>query len=376
MQKRSKKSKRAPFRVPVLDTWVTLNKATGQGYVMLPDVERGGCNVRHYVGRLLDDGGAVVGATVERAARLVAEQRAGAVVVDAPGQLTVAAVLAAFVAAQKVHASTWELAHFDGAFAPVRTLYGPVPALEFGPKALQAVRERMIASGRLNRATLNDRVRRIVAAFRWATAQELVPASVHQALACVGGTRRGRVAGLRESRKVKAVPDAHVDAVLPFVSAQVRAIVELMRLSGARCVEVVQLRPADVDTAREPWVFTPRKHKTEHHDKTRMIAFGPKARAILGPWLLRPADRFCFVPAEAEEARLQAKNAARVTPAGVGNERGTNRVAEPLKKPGERYCTNAVRRAIERACKKGGGSRAGRAGVDAAPAFATRPERK
>lgn len=37
----------------MLDTLVTLNIATRQGYVTLPDPARGGANVRHDVGRLL-----------------------------------------------------------------------------------------------------------------------------------------------------------------------------------------------------------------------------------------------------------------------------------------------------------------------------------
>lgn len=354
--KTSKKSTRAPFRVPVLNTMVTLNRSTKQGYVLLPDPERGGVNVRHYVGRLLrlgvdpdtatlDD---VEPSALQEAARLVSEHRAG-VGRGKSIQVTIDQLLDRFLAS-KPRASKAEKAHFAGAFAPVRDLYGSSPASEFGPLKLQAVRKRMVDSGSLNRRTVNDRVFRIRAAFAWGVAQELVPASVPQALACVKSIRFGDEPELRERRKVSGVPDEHVDAVLPFVSEQVKAIVELMRLSGARCDEVVKLRPCDLNQTREPWIFQLTKHKTAHRGKSRSIAFGPRARAILRPWLLRPSDRFCFSPQEAEQERQERRHAARTTPEDYGNGPGTNRVREPQKAPGEIYTTASVRRAIERAC--------------------------
>lgn len=355
--KRSKKSTRAPFRVPVLNTMVTLNRSTRQGYVLLPDPERGGANVRHYVGRLLrlgvepdkatlDD---VEPAALQEAARIVSEHRAG-VARGKAEQVTVGALLDRFLAS-KPRASKVEKAHFKGAFQPVRDLYGSSPAAEFGPLKLQAARQRLVESGSLNRRTVNDRVLRIRAAFAWGVAQELAPASVPQALACVKSIRLGDEPELRERRKVSGVADDHVDAVLPFLSEQVGAIVELMRLSGARCAEIVKLRPCDVNQTREPWIFQPAKHKTAHRGKSRSIAFGPKARAILRPWLLRPSAQFCFSPQEAEQSRLEARHAARKTPEGYGNGPGTNRVLEPEKAPGEIYTTaSAGARSNGRVC--------------------------
>src|SRR5262249_54885553 len=102
------------------------------------------------------------------------------------------------------------------AMGPLRKLYGDTPADEFGPKALKAVRQRFIDSG-LCRNEVNRRTRLIIRMFKWAVADEMVLPSVHQALSTVEGLRKDEC-DVRESRKVRPVPDAFVDAVLPHVS--------------------------------------------------------------------------------------------------------------------------------------------------------------
>ena len=67
---------------------------------------------------------------------------------------------------------------------------------------------------------------RVRLVFKWAVSEEMVPASVYHGLLAVAGIRRGK-GGVRESEPVKPVPQAHVDAVLSFLSPQVKAMVEL-----------------------------------------------------------------------------------------------------------------------------------------------------
>ena len=54
------------------------------------------------------------------------------------------------------------------------TVFGDIPANQFGTKSLKMVRENMVRSGRLNRYMINDYVRRIATMFRWAVEEELV----------------------------------------------------------------------------------------------------------------------------------------------------------------------------------------------------------
>lgn len=56
-----------------------------------------------------------------------------------------------------------------------------------------------------------------------------------------------------------------------------------------------------------PWIAlatsgctNPESHKTEHHGRGRVIAIGPRAQAVLLPYLLRKATTFCFSPRESE----------------------------------------------------------------------------
>src|SRR4051794_33605125 len=87
----------------------------------------------------------------------------------------------------------------------------------------------MIDSG-ICRNEVNKRVRHVVRMLRWAVENELVPPAVHQALKAVRGLSKGRTEA-RESVPVRSVPNASVDAIRPYASRQVWAMVELQRRS-------------------------------------------------------------------------------------------------------------------------------------------------
>ena len=71
------------------------------------------------------------------------------------------------------------------------TLYGRKLCAEFGPIALQVVMQQMAADD-LARSTVNQNAGRIKRMFKWGVSQELIPASIHHALASVDGLRKGR----------------------------------------------------------------------------------------------------------------------------------------------------------------------------------------
>ena len=130
------------------------------------------------------------------------------------------------------------------ALRPLKSLYGTTLAKEFGPKSLKALRQHMIEQD-ICRNQINARVCRIRRAFRWAVSEELIPASVYESLKTVAGLQRGR-SEARESDPVKPVPVGDVQAVLPFVSPQVGAMIQLQLVTGMRAGEVVIMRPADI----------------------------------------------------------------------------------------------------------------------------------
>jgi hypothetical protein len=101
---------------------------------------------------------------------------------------------------------TSEPTAIDAALRAVRRLYGRHAAAAFGPLALKAVQQQWVAAD-LCRGVVNQHTGRIKRMFRWAVSEELLPASVYQALATVPGLRRGRTQA-REPAPVRPLADA------------------------------------------------------------------------------------------------------------------------------------------------------------------------
>jgi integrase len=235
------------------------------------------------------------------------------------------------------------------AVRPLHRLYGDTVARDFGPLALKTVRQEFIKSN-LCRNEVNRRTRLIVQMFKWAVENEMVPPSVHHGLKAVSGLRKGRT-DVRESEPVKRVPDHLVDAIRPYVSRQVWAMVELQRLTGMRPGEVTIMRTIDVDTSGRVWIYTPETHKTEHHDRERKIYIGPQAQSILRPWLRTELTAYLFSPREAlaeRSTRLRAARKSKVQPSQRDRRKG-----KPSKNaPGYHYATLSYALAIDRACDR------------------------
>jgi len=119
--------------------------------------------------------------------------------------------------------------------------YGRLPAIEFGPLALKAVRQRMIDEGQ-SRVYVNDRIARIKRMFKWAVGEQLVAPITHQALAAVGGLSRGRTEA-RETSPIPPVASTVVDATLEYLPEVVADMVRFQRFTGCRPAEVCIIRP-------------------------------------------------------------------------------------------------------------------------------------
>lgn len=235
----------------------------------------------------------------------------------------------------------------DQSIRRLRHLYGSQVAAHFGPLARQAVRRTWIDGG-LSRRTVNGYTSVIQRMFRWGAAQELVPASVSQALGAVGGLRRNGC-GVKETEPVRPVPESHVEAVRDHVSRQVWSMIRFQLLTGARPGEVTGLRPVDLtETNRPVWVADVSDHKTAYADKDRVLLVGPAAQAVIRPFLAdRPADACLFSPREAEKGRAQEAPTHR---------RQAQREAprKTARRLGGHYTPASYRRALERACSAAG----------------------
>jgi integrase len=241
----------------------------------------------------------------------------------------------------------------------VKELYGATPAAEFGPLALRAVQEHMVnnpgvnpATGKqrsYNRETINSTCGCICRMFRWGASLELFPATVYAALKTVRGLHKGRTTA-PESEPILPVPAEVVERTLPHLPPVVADMVRFQRFTGARPGEVCELRPIDIDRTGKVWQYRPASHKTEHHGRGRVVFIGPKAQAVLLPYLLRPADAYCFSPAESETARHAEMRARRKTPVQPSHQ--TRRKARPKRSPATSYTENAYYRGIKKAIAK------------------------
>lgn len=234
----------------------------------------------------------------------------------------------------------------------LKNTYAELPACEFGPLRLKSLRERMVKDG-LARTYVNQHVAWIKCCFKWGASEELVPATIPQALATVRGLVRGKTKA-PERPPVQPVADAAVDKTLPHLPDVVADMVRVLRVTGMRPGEVCIMRPMDIDRTGDIWFYKPSSHKNLERDKPRIVCVGRQGQDVLTRYLLRAGDQFCFKPSESEQRRRAANHRARKTPASCGNGPGTNRKRKPRWTPGDRYTTQSLGKAVRRACVKAG----------------------
>jgi integrase len=260
---------------------------------------------------------------------------------------------------------TSEVHEYKLALRPVCHLFGSLPADEFGPLALKAVRKLMVEGynhplyghqNRLSRGVVNQRIGRVRRMFKWGAENEMVPSSVLHGLQAVRGLQRGR-SDARENEPVRPVHPDLVEKTLPRMSRQVAAMVRLQLLAGMRPGEVVLLRACDLDVTGNVWLYRPGseegpegRHKTAYHGHQRVIAIGPQGQAITRQFLTLDARAYLFSPRDAEaerKAELRRKRKTKVQPS-----QWNRRKTKPRKSPGDRYTTSSYAHAIAKACVK------------------------
>jgi integrase len=202
--------------------------------------------------------------------------------------------------------------------------------------------------------------------WKWGVRTGRVPVERYQELLTVPPPRYG---ACREPEPVAPADPRAVAAALPHLRPPVRAMVELEALTGARPGELCRLTPADVlrggrvqvpgvglvDLDREGvWVCVPKEHKKKHRRKPRWLVLGPKAQAVLAPWLERDAGSYCFCPREAlSDLRVEQRADRAARGGGSGGNRKPAAASQRLR-PGGCYTPRTYRQAVARACKRAG----------------------
>jgi integrase len=234
----------------------------------------------------------------------------------------------------------------------LKRLYAPLPIGEFGVPELKAVREAMVTDGRV-RNQVNKRVSMIRSFVRWCVEERLAPAVVLTELKAVRPLAAGRC-GAVEGKAVQPADPATVEKAVPFMPPAVRAIVKLLRLTGARPTELMTMRPRDLDRAGDTWAYTVSRHKGSWRGKSRLIHLGPEARAVLSPWLDGcDPDEYVFTPARSEAARSAERAARRATPKWPSHvRRNSEKKARSRRELAPRYNRLTLLTAVRRACEK------------------------
>jgi len=187
---------------------------------------------------------------------------------------------------------TTEMSNVKRAIKTLREAYASLPAAEFSPLKLKTVRQRFIDGG-LCRTDCNRFTGIVARIFRYAVENELVPGDVSHALEAVKSLAKGRC-DAPETDPVLPVDQDTIDATLPFLTPQYRAMVKIQLLLACRPGELVTMRPREIDKSQAVWIYRPRLHKTMHKGKDRIIPIGPRARLLLAPWLPDDPDQFVF----------------------------------------------------------------------------------
>lgn len=228
---------------------------------------------------------------------------------------------------------------------PLVALFGDLPVANLTPAEIKELRESLIAgtwkpkAKPWSRAYINGAIAKIKRMLRWGVETGIVSPQVSAVIAAVAPIRRGRTAA-RETKPIDSVPLATVEATLPYMPPVVAAMVQLQQLTGMRSDNVCSLRPCDLDRSTDVWLYLPAEHKGSHHNKTLAIPIGPRAQAVLAPFLDRPDqpdDAYCFSPREVGKYTIRRRR-------------------ERIR--GTRYVTNTYRNAVRRAVTKANKARA------------------
>ncbi len=185
------------------------------------------------------------------------------------------------------------------AAAAVVRAFPDLPAADFGPGQLRAVRDAIVAAGK-SRSTANAYQTRVVQMFGWAVGQRLVAADVWHSLQKVERLQRGRTKAPDRAKR-RPVKWDDVRRTLRHLHPTAARRLVLMRLTlahwwiGCRPQDVAGMKPGEVDRSGPLWRWEPATHKNEHRGQDLVYWIGPKAQRVLRPLLDGcPTDGFVF----------------------------------------------------------------------------------
>lgn len=226
-----------------------------------------------------------------------------------------------------------------------------LPIEDFGAMRFRQARDKMIGKS-LSVKTVNARAGIIRRMFEWAAGREYVRPDVPYGLKLVENVN-GKTAGIKPSKSRDDVSIEAVRATLPYLSSILQAAVRVQLYCGMRPSETLTMRPCDIDTSGDIWIYAPQNHKNTWRGEKygRVVGICKAAQSILIPIIAgRKQEDYIFKPADAVSEFREAQRKKRTTPLTSGNRSGTN--CKGTYKFGERYTDDGYRQAVKRAVIK------------------------
>ena len=194
------------------------------------------------------------------------------------GMVTVAQLCQEFLAAQGPGYCASERAAYRVVIDRLCSLHAATPVEEFRRPMLRRVRHQMVELGN-SRRYIDSQVTRIRGMFDWGVDEDLVPPKIAAALKSL---RRLKPMEAPSYPPIEPVADPVVAQTLPHLPKEAADLVRLLRLTGARPSELMDLKACEIlQTRPDLWEYHLANHKTAHKGLHRCIYFGPQAIEIL-----------------------------------------------------------------------------------------------
>ena len=153
---------------------------------------------------------------------------------------------------------------------------GDMKLSAFGPKALAVSRTKML--GRYSKEMVHRFEMALLKMFKWALSQELLTPDRFTAITSLEKIKHEMKP---RSERTQPVTQEQFEAVLPFVSPVVNAMLRVQVLTGMRPGELVIMRWCDIDCSGDVWVYYPAEHKTQDMGFTRAVFLSKPAQEII-----------------------------------------------------------------------------------------------
>ena len=225
-----------------------------------------------------------------------------------------------------------------------RELYGERYLADLKHGDMLAHRNAIIDAGYC-RSSVNKIIGTVKRMIAWALDEDMIEALTKAELTQVAPLKKWR-SRARESEPVRAAPEEDIEAV---IAESVRNFGDMIRvglLTGMRPAELCMMKWEDIERRDTVWIYRPSEHKNSHRGTPRVVVIGPRAIAILRPH--EGEGDYCFSPMVATEERYERMRLERKTK--VQPSQICRAKANPMKKPGEHWDTQAYGRAVRERC--------------------------